>query len=71
MGSKYRRCCGLDIHQKTVVVCMLPPDGADGQPMRKIYGTFRNDLTRMRGWLKRLKVTDIAMESTGVYWRPL
>lgn len=37
----------------------------------KTYGTFRDDLTRMRGWLKPLKVTEIAMESTGVYWRPL
>jgi transposase len=37
----------------------------------KRYGTFRNDLTRMRGWLKLLKVTEIAMESTGVYWRPV
>ena len=36
--------------------------------MRKTYRTFRNDLTRMRGWLK---VTEIAMESTGVYGRPV
>ena len=41
------------------------------QPLKKVFGTFRNDLGRMRGWLKQLKVTEIAMESTGVYWRPL
>jgi transposase len=34
---------------------------------RKTYGTFRNDLIRMRTWFKQLKVTEIAMESTGVY----
>ena len=66
-----RRCCGMDVHQETVVVCVLPPDGQAGQPVKKVYGTFRNDLGRMRGWLKLLKVTEIAMESTGVYWRPL
>jgi transposase len=67
----YRRCCGMDVHKDTIVVCVLPPDGADGIPARKTYRTFRNDLARMRGWLKLLKVTEIAMESTGVYWRPV
>ena len=38
---------------------------------RKTYRTFRNDLSRMRGWLKQLHVTEIAMESTGVYWWPV
>jgi transposase len=69
--EKYRRCCGMDVHKETVVVCVLAPDGEEGQPLKKVYGTFRNDLGRMRGWLKQLKVTEIAMESTGVYWRPL
>ena len=69
--EKYRRCCGMDVHKETVVVCVLAPDGEEGKPLKKVYGTFRNDLGRMRGWLKQLKVTEIAMESTGVYWRPL
>jgi transposase len=67
----YRRCCGMDVHKDTVVVCVLAPDGETEAAKRKVYGTFRNDLTRMRGWLKLLKVTEIAMESTGVYWRPI
>lgn len=66
-----RRCCGMDIHKDTVVVCVLPSDGSEGIAARKTYKTFRNDLSRMRGWLKQLKVTEIAMESTGVYWRPV
>lgn len=61
----------MDVHKETVVVCVLPPDGEEGKPLKKVYGTFRNDLGRMRGWLKQLKVTAMAMESTGVYWRPL
>jgi len=54
-----------------VVVCVVPPDGESGKPIKKVYGTFHKDLGRMRGWLKQLKVTAIAMESTGVYWRPI
>ena len=69
MNEGYRRCCGMDIHKDTVVVCVLPPVGRDGQSIRKVYGSFRNDLIRMRVWLKQLKVTEIAMQSTGVYWR--
>jgi transposase len=71
MSEVYRRCCGIDVHKETVVVCVLAQDGNDASPIKKVFGTFRNDLTRMRGWLKRLNVTDVAMESTGVYWRPV
>lgn len=71
MYELYRRCCGMDIHKDTVVVCVLPPVGTEGEALHKTYGTFRNDLIRMRTWLKQLKVTEIAMESTGVYWRPV
>lgn len=71
MNEGNRRCCGMDIHKDTIVVCVLPPVGGEGQTVRKTYGTFRNDLIRMRIWLKKLKVTEIAMEATGVYWRPV
>lgn len=71
MSKVYRRCCGMDVHKDTVVVYVLPPDGEEGTPIRKIYGTFRNELARMRGWFKQLKITHLAMESTGVYWMPL
>jgi transposase len=71
MEKQYRRCCGMDVHKENVVLCVLPPDGQDGKSIKKVYGTFHKDLVRLRGWLKQLKVTDIAMESTGVYWRPV
>ena len=70
MNKVYRRCCGIDVHKETVVVCVLPPDGDDGKAIQKVYKTFRRDLVRLRTWLKQLKVTHIAMESTGVYWIP-
>ena len=71
MKEIYRRSCGMDVHKDTIVVCVLPPVGAEGKAVRKTYGTFRNELIKMRVWLKQLKVTEIAMESTGVYWRPV
>jgi transposase len=71
MQNTYRRCCGMDVHKETVVVCVLAADGEQGKSIKKVYGTFHKDLGRMRGWLKQLKVTHIAMESTGVYWRPV
>jgi transposase len=71
MSKVYRRCCGMDVHKDTVVVCVLPPDGEEGEKVRKVFGTFRNELSRMRGWMKLKKITHIAMESTGVYWMPV
>ena len=71
MIEGYRRCCGMDIHKDTIVVCVLPAVGTEGQKFRKTFGTFRNDLIRMRVWLKQVKVNEVAMESTGVYWRPV
>lgn len=71
MKETYRRSCGMDVHKDTIVVCVLPPVDGEGKIIRKKYCTFRNDLIRMRIWLKQLKVTEVAMESTGVYWRPV
>ena len=71
MKDQWRRCCGIDVHKDTAVVCVLGADGSDGKPVRKTYGTFQGDLIRLRVWLKQLRVTHIAMESTGVYWMPV
>ena len=68
MKQEYRRSCGMDVHKETIVVGVLPPVGGEGNAIRKTYGTFRNDLVRVRVWLKQLNVTGIAMESTGVYF---
>jgi transposase len=64
-----RRCCGIDIHKKIVVVCVLSPEGK--QAIHKTYQTYKNELIRMRVWLKQMKVTEVALESTSVYWQPV
>ena len=72
MEPKYRRCCGIDVHKKSVTVCVLPPVGRPEAGVRKRnFPTFTRDLKQLRTWLKNCKVSEIAMESTGQYWRPL
>jgi transposase len=72
MKANHRRCCGIDVHKNSVTVCVLP---AAGQPRieikRRKFRTFTRDLKQLRAWLKNCQVTDVAMESTGQYWRPL
>ncbi len=72
MEPIYRRCCGIDVHKKSISVCVLAPAGNSSIPIKEeTFRTFTRDLKRMRGWLLRMKVTDIVMESTGQYWRPI
>lgn len=71
MKPEYRRCCGIDVHKKSVSVCVLPPEGQQGTVKHEKFRTFLRDLKRLRAWLKLCKVTEVAMESTGQYWRPL
>jgi transposase len=68
----HRRCCGIDVHKKSVTVCVLAPAGQRHIEVKKRkFRTFTRDLKQMRTWLKNCQVTEIAMESTGQYWRPL
>jgi transposase len=66
------RGCGLDIHKKTVVACLIVP-GVDGEPVREVrtFATMTADLERLRDWLAATGCTHVAMESTGVYWKPV
>jgi transposase len=68
----YRRCCGIDVHKKSVTVCVPAPIGQGRIEVKKRkFRTFRRDLKQMRTRLKNCQVTEIAMESAGQYWRPL
>jgi transposase len=71
MKPIYRRCCGIDVHKKSLSVCVLPPEGQQGMVKREKFRTFLRDLKRLRAWLKSCQVTEVAMESTGQYWRPV
>ena len=66
------RCCGLDLHKRSVTACRIVP-GADGHPAQEVrtFGTMTAELLALGDWLADGGVTHIAMESTGVYWKPV
>jgi len=62
------RGCGLDVHQQTVVATIR---GEDIETETQTYGTFTSDLEQLTCWMQNHGVTHVAMESTGVYWKPV
>lgn len=66
------RCAGIDVGQAELVVCARFPD-ARGVRTKEVasFGTTTPDLLALSEWLGRLDVTHVAMESTGVYWKPI
>ncbi len=67
MQTLHERCCGLDVHKKTVVACVITPEGRE----TRTFGTMTVDLLALADWLIGKAVTHVAMESTGVYWKPI
>lgn len=72
MEVVYQRCCGLDVHKKLVVACLILPDGS-GQRSKEVrtFRTTTQELLGLRDWLSAASCTHVAMEATGVYWRPI
>ena len=72
MQVLYERCCGLDVHKKTVVACVLitSPDGQVHKQVRTVATTTAG-LLALADWLAILQISHIALESTGIYWRPV
>ena len=60
--------CGLDVHKGTVVACIM---GTGIKKEVRTYTTMTNDLLRLKEWLQETGITHVAMESTGVYWKPV
>src|SRR5437588_155294 len=65
-------CCGVDVHKRVVQACVLrtTPTGQVEQ-LQRSWSTVSADLLALADWLARLGCTHVAMESTGVYWKPL
>lgn len=61
------RCCGLDVHKKNVVTCILTP----GKKETRTFSSMTSGLEELRDWLMENGVTHVAMESTGVFWKPV
>lgn len=72
MEVLHPRCCGLDVHKKTVMACVLTSEqGPEARRQVRQFGTMTQDLLALADWLTAQQVTHVAMESTGVYWKPI
>jgi transposase len=67
MEVVYQRCCGLDVHKQTVVACVLTPRSRE----IRTFGTMTEDLLALVRWLQEAGCQQVAMESTGSYWKPI
>ena len=72
MDVVIKRCAGLDVHHATVVATVRVPDDRGGRRIvTETFGTMTPDLLALRDWLQAYGVTHVALESTGVYWKPV
>src|SRR5438876_483672 len=72
MDRLIERCCGLDVHKTSIAACVRIP-GPEGERVQHVrtFGTTTVQLLALRDWLEAHGVTHVAMESTGVYWKPV
>ncbi len=72
MDVVHEACAGLDVHKRTVVACVLR-SGPGGTVVQKVetFGTMTRDLEALAAWLAAEGCTDVAMEATGAYWKPV
>jgi transposase len=72
MQALLDRCAGLDVHRDTVVATVRTPDGRGGrQVTTETFAVTTPTLLILRDWLQSQRVTHVALESTGVYWKPI
>jgi transposase len=72
MHVVYPHCCGVDVHKRSITACLLV-SGSSGKGHQEIrrFGTMTRDLWELADWLQGQQVTQVAMESTGVSWKPV
>src|SRR5215831_20218873 len=71
MEVMYPRCAGLDVHKETVVACVRLAAGSDTSHVVRTFATTTADLIELSEWLEENGCTHVAMEATGVYWKPV
>ncbi len=71
MEVVHRCCAGLDVHKESVVACVRMAEGNGASREVRSFGTMTRDLEELSDWLLERGVTDVAMEATGVYWKPV
>lgn len=72
MRVVHERCAGLDVHKKTIVACRIVPASEGSWEIKiRTFKTMTADLLQLADWLREVRVTHVAIESTGVYWKPV
>ena len=71
MEEIYDRCCGLDVHRDTITACVLVGNGRRKRKQIKTFPTFTSDIQELAKWLKSFNIEYVAVESTGIYWKPI
>jgi transposase len=74
MNVMHGRCAGLDVHKESISACVLIASKGKKESVqveRQTFGTLTGDLQELKQWLQQWRVTHVALESTGVYWRPV
>jgi hypothetical protein len=71
MDVIYPRCCGLDVHKSSITACVLTAEDKTRKRVQRRFGTVTAEIVELASWLKEFGVTHVAMESTGVYWKPI
>lgn len=71
MEVVHPRCCGLDVHKETVVACVMVSQGRSVQKTVRTFKTHTSELQALADWLGEEQITHVALESTGVYWKPI
>src|SRR6201998_111182 len=71
MKTLHRRCAGLDVHSDTVVACARLTARTKASHEVRRFSTATHDLLELADWLAGQGVTHVAMEATGIYWKPL
>ncbi len=70
MDMVIERACGLDVHQKTIAACVQIESSEKTREV-KTFGTTTLGLESLKSWLIERNATHVAMESTGIYWKPV
>ena len=71
MDVLHLRCCGLDVHKSSISACILLREAGRVQKHQRRFGAMTQDLRELAEWLRQFGVTQVAMESSGVYWKPV
>ena len=71
MRVVHKRCAGLDVHQKSITACVRVALKRKVVRETRVFGTATSELLKMADWLGQSGCTIVAMEATGVYWKPV